>query len=314
MRELEQGEALISIIVCSIRPDVVQEMLNSVKNTIGTEYEVIVFDNRERNWGICKVYNYCAKQARSKYLCFMHEDVLMEGHGWGAAMAKFADHTQDCGCIGFAGAYMHIRNMRSWNSGNAGIYNYHSRIFDNKKMVDIYPRITHNGIIFSKNMRKSHDETFSQCLALDGIFLFVSKKIWEQYQFDEQRFTHFHFYDADFSFAIAQHYKNYVYFGANIYHLSAGNWEWNFCVAMLDFQKKWMHKLPLSLKKVGIMRRWRKELSNAYFGYKLCRKNGFTSRKLLCHIKEINGWLFLIVLLAGYIPMNFLLPKPYNND
>jgi len=83
----------VSLIVCAINLKLCEQMLESIKNTIGTEFETIVFDNNEARWGICNVYNHCASKAKYKYLCFVHEDVIMGTPDWGRMMIEFIEKT-----------------------------------------------------------------------------------------------------------------------------------------------------------------------------------------------------------------------------
>ena len=41
----------VSIIVCSMRPELCEQMLVSIEKTIGIDHEAIVFDNREKGLG-----------------------------------------------------------------------------------------------------------------------------------------------------------------------------------------------------------------------------------------------------------------------
>ena len=74
---------MISVIVCSIKPQFLEQLKLNIKKTIGVAYELLAYDNREGRRGICEVYNELAKCVRYEIICFAHEDILFETHGWG---------------------------------------------------------------------------------------------------------------------------------------------------------------------------------------------------------------------------------------
>jgi glycosyltransferase involved in cell wall biosynthesis len=86
-------------------------MLDSVSQTIGVEYENIVFDNRQKNFGLCAAYNKAAEKANGDYLCFVHEDIVIKTNGWGKELIEFAEHNNDCGVIGISGSKYANRNF-----------------------------------------------------------------------------------------------------------------------------------------------------------------------------------------------------------
>jgi len=275
---------MVSIITCSIKPEICQRMLNSVNQTIGVEYETIVFDNREKRFGLCAAYNNAAKEAKGDYLCFVHEDIVIETEDWGRGLIKFAENNNDCGAIGIAGGKYANRNFLSWCVPNHLIKVYDGR---GSKNDLIYHYINPNNEIFSK------------AVCLDGVFLFVKKDIWENNKFDEKTFKDFHFYDADFSFSISQRYQNYVYFGMDIYHFSPGNIEKTYLENMYLFQKKWKCRLPYCLSGYNVS--FRQELGTVNNIFYLYRKNGFSRIEIFKRIYKINGILFFVFFLCKRI-------------
>jgi glycosyltransferase involved in cell wall biosynthesis len=266
-------------------------MLNSVSQTVDTEYEYIIFDNREKKLGLCAAYNEAAKKARGDYLCFVHEDIMIKTNGWGKEIITFVERNNDCGVIGIAGSKYASRNFISWYTPRSMI-----KVYDGVNSGDILDTETNLFYHYSN----PDNEIFSKAVCLDGVFLFVKKDIWENNKFDEKTFKGFHFYDADFSFAISQKYQNYVYFGMDIYHLSRGNVEKTFCENMYLFQKKWKNKLPYCLSgyKVSI----RQELGNIHSIISLYRRNGFSNIEIVKRMYKINGFLFFI-----FFPMYLLM-------
>jgi len=276
----------ISIITCSVKPEMCTQMLESVKNTIGTDYEAIVFDNREKNLGICQVYNDCAKKAKNPYLCFIHEDVLMPSSNWGKNMIEFAEKTPNCGVIGFAGGTIATRNFTGWGMGPKARYRYYDPSgIGEEKTKSI------NGLVLKYNNPKNQE--FARVVTLDGLFLFVSKTVWEENPFDEENIKGFHFYGTDFSFGVAQKHQNYVCFIADIYHFSGGNRERAFYENARVFQNKWRNALPYSIgeQKITFM----DELKNSQRLFVQSVQFGLPIASSIKHLVKINGVLFFFI-------------------
>jgi len=270
---------MISLITCSIKPEVCSRMLESVSKTIGTAYETIVFDNREKKYGLCKVYNEAAEKANGDYLCFVHEDIVIKTNGWGDKLIEFVTKTNDCGIIGMAGGHYAPRNFMTWHVNNTSPINIYDPTLSNNQEP-----------VYSHCNPKN--ELFTKVVCIDGVFLFVTKAIWRENPFDESTFKGFHFYDADFSLTIAQKHQNYVYFGIDIYHFSSGKMEKTFCDYMYLFQKKWKRKLPYCLP--GYKISFREEAGKAKKVFSLYRENGFSKMESYWRVFKINDiFLFL---------------------
>jgi hypothetical protein len=272
----------ISIITCSIKPELCDQMLESVKNTIGTNYEAIVFDNREKKLGICQVYNLCAKKANFPYLCFIHEDTIVSTPRWGADMVSFAEKTPDCGVIGFAGGTTAKKNFTGWPCATIRCRFYDPPHGD---------KLTSDDLCYS--YQNPDNEDFAKVVTLDGVFLFVKKEIWKINPFDEEKIRGFHFYDADFSFGIAQKRQNYVCLTADIYHFSHGSYDKDYYKYARIFQKKWKNKLPYIIGGQKISLTEEIDSAKKLFVYSL--RYGIGIRKSMKHLLEINGWWFFFL-------------------
>lgn len=222
---------MISIIVCSIKPDQVAILKDNVARTIGDcEYEFVVIDNRETGWPIARAYNEGAARARFPYLLFAHEDIEFLSDGWGKIISdKLAE--EDCGVIGFAGSTYKASTISGWYSHNLSFTraNYHA-YYDDK----LY-HIKENG----------HSD-FEQVIPLDGLALFVSKRVWEEFPFDEEALKGFHCYDIDFTMQIATAYKNYVTYAVDVVHKSHGNYDDRWFDASFEImESKWNRMTPM---------------------------------------------------------------------
>lgn len=275
---------MISIIICSINPTLCNTLGKNIENTIGIAHEIIIFDNRDKNWAISKVYNHCAEQAKFDFLCFIHEDILFLTNNWGDILTSFADKTKNCGLIGFAGGRYVPRNFVTW--GRLNRHNKREHIIqkyknENEELIDINP----------------DNEQFARTITLDGVFLFVKKSIWENIRFDEEKFNAFHFYDADFSFAVAQHFENYVCALIDIKHMSIGTLNMNYCDSIITFRDKWKSKIPMSLSALSKISRIKEELNSANFTITLFRKNKFSTKEIYKMIRKYNSVVFIFILL-----------------
>ena len=284
----------ISIIVCSINPELCNQMLESVKNTIGTDYETIIFDNREKNAGICQIYNSCAQKANFPYLCFIHEDIIMPSPNWGINMIAFSEKAPNCGVIGFAGSTVVKKNFYEWYNGEE---KSRYRFYEPSKHADK----TNNINDLSYKYNNPDNEEFAKVVVVDGLFLFVKQNIWKENPFDKERIKGFHFYDADFSFGIAQKWQNYVCLSSDIYHFSKGKQDRTYFENARIFQKKWKHVLPFSLdkQKIGTI----DEINNAAYLFYRTYQGGI--KNSIKHFVEMNG-LFHFFIFCVLMPVTMI--------
>jgi hypothetical protein len=283
---------MISVIICSIKPDLCNKVVDNFKSFIGVECEFIIFDNREKNWGICKVYNDCAARARYSYLCFIHEDILIETENWGKILIDFYETTKNCGIIGFAGSCYAPKNFSSWYDSYPDIYtNYWEYSENEKKYVHF----------FSNPL----NQEFSEVITLDGLFLFLSKNVYENVKFDEETFTRFHFYDADITLHTALKYKNFVNNSIHIYHRSPGYFDDSFCEDVFKFQRKWNSYLPTPISYYSKLNWLKKEIKCAYGIYFLFKSHHISRSKFFKHLFSENNMLTSLLVLL-YIPFKFI--------
>jgi hypothetical protein len=296
---------MVSVIICSKNPDLLEIAIKSIKKTIGVEHEFIIFDNSKENIGICEVYNLCAKKSIYKYLCFVHEDVFFESNKWASILIEKISSHGNIGIIGVAGTGYVPRNFISWGDNEKfDRCNYWQ--YSNKK--EIYEKYNKNPI----------NEIFSEVLILDGVFLFLEKYIWQKIHFDENNFKGFHLYDSDFTFNVSLEYKNYVYTGLDIYHKSSGNSNSKeYCDSLIKFQKKWKKHAPRSvcnIKNISPIYKLKKEYYNSFELLKRYQNNYRFRTSLyyvICNSSLLIATTFILGLLFNSI--KFYL-KFFSND
>jgi hypothetical protein len=261
---------MISVITCSVDPEKCAKMLESVRRTIGVHHEELVWDNRKFNFGLCRVYNLGAEKAKFPFLCFIHEDVIMEKEGWGRDLVQFASLTPNCGVIGCAGGIALPRNFMMWGLNGLDGHNPCHYIDANGKTY------------FNPN-----NELFSKCVCLDGLFLFAPKIAWDTYQFDEITFPGFHCYDADWTFGVSRTRQNYAWLAGGVHHYNKTELTYSYFHACAQFQNKWKSNLPFCLINGSIPEEM--EFRLASWIYRNLRKDGHSESSLMRHCIGING-------------------------
>ena len=246
---------MFSIIICSISPERLSRLKENIQETIGVEHEIIAIDNREIKWPIAKVYNEGARRARHPFLFFVHEDVRFHTTGWGEAIAEKLQEP-DCGVIGFAGSKVKLKAYSGWPQIPQ---------FNCSFLYQREPART-NFAVF--NVRLEHP--FEEVVCLDGLGLFVTKALWEQYPFDEKMLTGFHCYDLDFSMQIARSgkYKNYVCTTPRVLieHFSLGTLDKVWMRETIRMHKqKWNAFLPLKTFDVELSEKAERKMEEKYF-------------------------------------------------
>lgn len=227
---------MISVIISSVNPIYLEQVIKNVQETIGVDSEIIAFDNRDGKKGICEIYNEGIQKAKYDMLCFMHEDIRILTADWGQLVKKTFDKNPDYGLLGIAGSDYKSLAPSGWNGG--GIDTDHANFIQNYKFQKKPP------FKYYKNPRNCK---LAEVACIDGVWFCVPKNIAESVLFDHDTFTGFHGYDLDFSMAVARHYKIGVVFDVLIDHFSEGNYDKTWMHETLKFHKKWHSHLPVNI-------------------------------------------------------------------
>lgn len=245
---------MISILVCSIRPQQVAALEHNLGQTVGVGFELLVRDNRATGEGICSVYNQLAAQAKGDLLCFVHEDVAFETPGWGERLAALLARPE-VGVVGVAGANLLNRLPSGWADSGPSYRRMHLTQQDGERR---YPYF-----------QQPEGETESPVVVLDGVFLACRKEVWQAHPFDEATFDGFHFYDLDFSLSVFQSgLVNLVSAQMDLVHFSRGAYNTTWVRYAEVFYRKWAGHLPaaVSMPDAPEIRK-----SRAYNLYNYCR-------------------------------------------
>jgi hypothetical protein len=227
---------MLSIIICSRDAVALQRVSANVAATIGVVYELIGIDNSAGEYGICAAYNLGASQAQYGLLCFMHEDIRFHTQGWGQEVVRLlADPT--IGVLGVAGSTYQPNAPAGWTAAGT------ERI----AMNVLHSDAAGGTKLDYKNPAQTQ---LVQVATLDGLWLCVSKHVWEEFRFDEQNFPGFHFYDIDFCTRVFTKYKNFVTFGILIEHFSRGSFDKRWLDCAVHYYKVRSQYLPFGINKI----------------------------------------------------------------
>lgn len=61
---------MVSIIICSVSPLLLEDLKQNIAQTIGVEYEIIAIDNREKHWPIAK-HIIMGHSKQNIHICFL---------------------------------------------------------------------------------------------------------------------------------------------------------------------------------------------------------------------------------------------------
>jgi hypothetical protein len=260
---------MLSIVVLSNRDYNFFRLEENIKKTSSGVLEIIRVKDVSR--GLASGYNKGADLAVYNNLCFVHDDVLFHTKGWDELITSHLSKSE-VGVIGVMGGRYKSAFGLSWRDGKTDFYRMNVR----------------SGTSAGKHLLMNPlNEKQSFVLCLDGAFLCCRKEIWRRFKFDEQTFTGFHFYDIDFSFRVAQHFRNYVTYEILMEHFSAGDFNKEYVLDGLKFEEKHSKQLPFGLEK--ITQQEIRQLEGYALTEKLAlmKKNGFSRKERL---KLVNAY------------------------
>jgi len=224
---------MISVLICSVNPDLLNNVRENIQHSIGVPFEILYFNNFKIGNGICKVYNELAAKAKFSILCFLHEDVILKTQGWGEKIIDLLKEP-DAGLVGIAGSKYKSAYFSGWYTGI--------------KEFDCANYTHFNGSESEKVMLPPDDNrSVEEVVCLDGVFICCKKATWKQILFDEKKLKGFHFYDIDFSVRAAFDYKILVSYEIEITHLTTGgDYSNNWVQTAISYHQSMQSRLPFS--------------------------------------------------------------------
>ena len=236
----------VSIIICSRNP---AEASSVRRNLLGTakypnSLEIIVMDNREKNDGLCAVYNQGVAKANGRVLVFMHEDVWMMEKDWDTVLLKKFRELPEMQILGVAGSALLVNEpWPLWSK--AGIpYTFGKVVHLIEKTGDYFLSLY--------NEREGDQEA----VVVDGLWFAARKTLFEKCSFDSETFKKFHFYDLDICMQALEFGKVFVTTDIRVLHKSKGSFkdEWKEWSAI--FVEKWKDKLPAKAANEPLPANW----------------------------------------------------------
>jgi glycosyltransferase involved in cell wall biosynthesis len=222
----------ISVIICSRSPS---DAASVQRNLLGTakwpkSLEIIVIDNREKNLGLCAVYNEGVAKANGRVVVFMHEDVWMMEKEWDTVLLKKFREKPEMQLLGVAGSALLVASpYASWAAANIP-YTFGKvvHLAENEYFLTLF------------NDRDGDQEA----VVVDGLWFAAKKSLFEKISFDEKTFTRFHFYDLDICMQALEFGKIFITTDIRVLHKSEGSFgdEWKEWSGV--FVQKWGKKLP----------------------------------------------------------------------
>ncbi len=223
---------MISIIVSTYKPDLLQQLSKNIKETVGIEYEIIAVENNAK-FSICKAYNIGVNRSNYPFLCFVHEDVLFDTKNWGERLINLMQNDPTIGLIGIAGTKIRSSYPSAIGQGPGLSKFLRGNIIHWDKYKDFDQ---------SKDKKEIED-----VVCVDGVFLFSKAEVFKDCSFDEQMLTHFHGYDIDFSLQVYfNSFRVIVDRGVLLTHFSNGNYSLENTISNRKVGKKWIKKLPVA--------------------------------------------------------------------
>jgi hypothetical protein len=227
---------MISIIISSADPELLQQLTENIEVTVGVPFEIIAIDNSLGGQSICKVYNNGISQAKHDILCFMHEDIIIKTDNWGAILKSIFDNDADIGLLGVVGGSYKPFTPSTWEG--LGMQNTFCNIIQSYKYAQKEPY---------HDYRNPNDKLLEHVACVDGVWLATTSKIASEFKFDEESFKGFHVYDIDYSIAVGLHYKIAVTYEILINHFSEGKYSREWMMDTLALHHKWKDHLPVNV-------------------------------------------------------------------
>ena len=225
---------MISIIICSRKPDITQSLKDNISETIGVEYELVVIDNSKNQYSIFQAYNKGVDKAHGDILCFMHEDILYHTQNWGEkVVAHFKDDS--LGLIGVVGTHFLPDTPSGW---------YNSMVVSGG-CIQRETANDENSAIEKRSLQKMDLSNSIEAVVVDGMWFCIKKGTFYKIHFDDLTFGGFHCYDLDISMQVLEIGLNVrIISDVLLEHFSYGSFDLEWLQSVELFYNKWMNKLP----------------------------------------------------------------------
>jgi hypothetical protein len=223
---------MLSIIICSIKPNLLVDVQQNISETLCIDHEIVAIENHANVHSLARAYNIGAAKAKYAYLLFLHEDVAFHTQGWGKMLVNLLQQTQ-IGLVGISGAVYKSQYPSTWSMIPEEYY----RINALQRWKD--------GRITQHIRKESLEAEYSPVAAIDGVFMAMRKEVWQQYKFNEEHLHGFHLYDTDTSLRIGQKFLVVVSHQILLEHFSEGTLNADWINESIKFHKRYRKQLPV---------------------------------------------------------------------
>ena len=226
---------MISIIICSRKPDISDVLKQNIKETIGTDYELIVIDNSHNKYSIFSAYNEGLTLASGDVLCYMHEDLFFHTTNWGREVEKYFAIYPNAGMVGVAGTHYLADMPAAW---------WDTEI----RSGQLLQGATNNGEykVIRQDSWLEYKTTPTVVVSVDGLWMCFRRKVFSLIRWDDSLFVGFHGYDTDISLQVWNAgFEVHVFWGVLLEHKSTGVAGADFINSLNVLYKKWKNLLPL---------------------------------------------------------------------
>lgn len=248
---------MISVIICSRKKNLSEELRSNIVDTIGVPHEIICIDNSRNQYSIFQAYNEGVEKSTFPILCFMHEDIVYHTRGWGKLVAGCFESSH-VGMIGVSGP-RYISKLPGiwWGVGSNpedldSICQYAINTDKNNPQNSYY---TYYNPISDKNA--------VEIAAADGLFFCIRKSLFGQIRFDDVYYSGFHFYDMDIAMQVrTAGYKVLCVYDVLIEHISSSKLDMQWIKSARMFSMKWKSQLPVCVSGISLEKQKRLEMNN----------------------------------------------------
>lgn len=273
---------MISIVVSSYKVDLYNQLLTSIRKTIGVPYEIIRIENPNL-FGVCHAYNLGISRCQYDVVVLVHEDLIFHSDNWGKEIIKLFECDKQIGLIGLVGCKAKSYVASGWITQDQDLLAYNF--------------IQSNYKLGTQGVHHLNIEDTTQVATIDGFFMASKKNILEHHPFDSSLLRGYHGYDLDISLSIGQRYKIVVSHKLRVEHLSEGNADESWFIDIMNVNNKYKNILPVYHNALSYSRRL--EYDNLKFLIRYLTHNkvqGITPIKVLFRIDYVLNlglWYFI---------------------
>ena len=225
---------MLSIIVCSRQPDLPDELKTNIVSTIGTDYELIVIDNSRNQYSIFSAYDQGLRQAKGETLCFMHEDLYFHTSGWGAKAEEHFRQYPKAGLLGVVGTHFLPACPAGWWDAEIPSGHFIQGTTQNGHYQQLW-----------ESRWEEHKATPTLVASIDGLWMCMPRKAFDQVSWDQAYYSGFHCYDADMSMQIwDKGMEVHILWDVLIEHKSLGMTKADYHKSLEHWFDKWKNSLP----------------------------------------------------------------------